>query len=251
MVRLGFWQLDRLSQRRAFNSRVIEQVSRDPLVLDDPATVGDLAAMEYRQIVVSGEYDPSNEIALRNQVWRDRYGVHLVTPLKIQGTAVYILVDRGWIPGEDFEAGLTAGNWDQYSEPGLITIQGVIRRSQTKADFGRITDPEPNPGDQRILAWNWVNIEQIQKQTSYALLPVYIQQSPDAQWDSLPYRSEPDLELTEGSHLSYAIQWFAFAGLLFFGYPFYVQKEEKRLERKPIRTIQAQLHTTGESDAHA
>ena len=31
MIRLGFWQLDRLAQRRAFSERVEAQLAADPL----------------------------------------------------------------------------------------------------------------------------------------------------------------------------------------------------------------------------
>jgi len=44
----------------------------------------------------------------------------------------------------------------------------------------------------------------------------------------LPYRSAPDLELTEGPHMGYAIQWFTFAVLLLGGYPVFVNREESR-----------------------
>ena len=47
-----------------------------------------------------------------------------------------------------------------------------------------------------------------------ALLPVYIQEAPEPAWQGPPYRSQPTLDLTEGPHMGYAIQWFTFAGLL-------------------------------------
>jgi surfeit locus 1 family protein len=228
MARLGFWQLDRLEQRRAFNQRVLAQINQSVLFLSDQTLDVDLIGMEYRKVTVTGEYEPSGEIALRNQAWQNKYGVHLLTPLRITGTDRYIYVDRGWIPGEDFDAGLIEGSWQDFNEPGIQTVNGVIRRSQMKADFGRISDPVPVAGQERIMAWNLVNIELIKKQAPFDLLPVYIQQSPERDWKNLPYRSEPDIELSEGSHMGYAIQWFTFAALLFFGYPFYVQKEESR-----------------------
>ena len=44
---------------------------------------------------------------------------------------------------------------------------------------------------------------------------------------ALPYRTLPQLNLTEGSHMSYAIQWFSFAALLGGGYPFFIRRQEK------------------------
>jgi len=43
-----------------------------------------------------------------------------------------------------------------------------------------------------------------------------------------PYASPPELDLSEGPHLGYAFQWFAFAGLILIGYPFYVQRQETK-----------------------
>ena len=238
LVRLGIWQLDRLAARRAFNSRVTSQVSQPVLNLNEAVSLAGelnleaLPAMEYRQVVASGVYDFSQEIALRNQVWHDQYGVHLLTPLRIKDSDLTVMVDRGWIPGSDFYAGESAGEWPQFAEPGLVTVTGVIRQQQIKPDFGRISDPTPVPGQGRLVAWNLSNLEQMQRQLPYPILSVYIQQSPDPVWTGMPYRREPNLELTEGPHLGYAIQWFTFAGILFLGYPFFIHRDEQRSHKE-------------------
>ena len=54
--------------------------------------------MEWRAVKVTGKYDLSNQVALRNQYNANQYGYHLLTPLQFDGKAV--LVDRGWIPAE-------------------------------------------------------------------------------------------------------------------------------------------------------
>jgi surfeit locus 1 family protein len=55
---------------------------------------------------------------------------------------------------------------------------------------------------------------------------VYVQQAPDESWSNLPNRTQPDIEITEGPHMGYAIQWFGFAALLGFGYPFFLRRQE-------------------------
>jgi surfeit locus 1 family protein len=205
------------------------QTNQPALQLTPESLSADLANMEYREVVVSGEYDFSQEVALRNQAWNDHYGVHLLTPLRIAGTDQYVLADRGWIPGDDFDPAPGARqDWSKYAEPGIVEVRGIIRLPQSRADFGRIADPTPAPGG-RLEAWNLVNVTQIGQQMPYPLLPVYIQQAPDPAWTSMPYRSQPELELTEGPHLGYAIQWFTFATILGLGYPFYVRREEQKL----------------------
>jgi surfeit locus 1 family protein len=223
MVRLGIWQLDRLEKRRLFNARVLAQVNQPPLVLTGQALDADLASKEYRTVIVEGEYDHSQEVALRNQAWNDQIGVHLLTPLKIAGSERAVLVDRGWVPVQDFNN----HDWSQYREPGIVRVTGVLRASSSTPDFGKRADP---PG--RLDVWNFANVKRIAEQVSYPLLPVYIQQAPDPSWSGLPHRAQPELDLTEGPHLGYAFQWFTFAAILGLGYPFFIRRQEKAKLRK-------------------
>ena len=225
MVRLGFWQLDRLAQRKAFNTRVEAQLAEPSLELTNQNSALDLYNMEYRDAIVSGEYDHERQVVLRNQDWQGRLGVHLITPLIIDGSDQAVLVDRGWVPYEDF----TVGNLEQYDNPGVVEITGAMRRAQTKPMIGGQEDQIPGPGESPLLAWYWININGISGQMPYDLLPVYLHSSPGPAEDKLPYRSQEALELTEGSHLGYALQWFTFAAILGIGYPIYIRKEESRI----------------------
>lgn len=228
LIRLGIWQLDRLETRRAFNARVSAQVARPALELQGAALSADLTQMEYRPVTVTGIYDPGGEIALRNQYWNDQWGVHLVTPLKIAGSDQVILVDRGWIPGESYQS----GDWSQYAEPGLVTVHGILRQSQSKAEMGSRSDPTPLPGAGPLKTWNFVNIPRLSEQVAQPLLPAYIQQAPDPARSSLPYRYQPELDLSEGPHLGYAIQWFIFAAILGIGYPFFIKRQDSRRQKE-------------------
>lgn len=229
MMRLGIWQLERLAERKAFNARVTAQVEQPPLELSGDVLNLDLVSMEYRSVIVTGIYDHAQEIALRNRAYENHLGVDLLTPLVITGTNRAVLVNRGWIPTEE----ASPDNWHKFAEPGTITVQGVLRRSQSKADFGSINDP---PG--KLSAWNLVNIPRIQEQISYTLLPVYIQQSTDQPVAAanattrppFPIRSQVKVEISEGSHWGYALQWFTFATILALGYPVFVRA---RMQAKP------------------
>lgn len=220
MARLGLWQLDRMVERQAFNARVRAQLEQPPLELT-PANLNlDLTEMEYRSVVVVGRYDHSQQVALRNQVWNNQPGVHLLTPLVIENSNQAVLVDRGWIPADES----APEKWDKFEEPGVVEVRGIIRRSRTHPDFGGVPDPVPPPGE-RLLLWNLVNLDRIGSQTSHPLLPIYIQQSPDPAWTSLPYRYQPELDLSDGPHLGYALQWFAFAAVLGIGYLNYIRQQ--------------------------
>lgn len=218
-VRLGIWQLDRLEGRRAFNAQVESMRAMDSLDMTN-GDLDSLQTMEWRSVTVAGEYDFTNQIALRNRYNGDQYGYHLLTPLRFSGTAV--LVDRGWIPAD---GNSTPGEWRKYDEPGAVIVTGQIRLGQGKPSFGGVADALPADGSP-LWVWNNADIEKIVLQMPYPVLIVYIQPDVDVNDDTPPIPYQPVVELTEGSHFGYALQWFTFATILFVGYPFYLRKQE-------------------------
>lgn len=221
-VRLGIWQLDRLEQRRAFNSHVETMWAAELIILNELPTK-DFSKMEYRAVEVSGIYDFENQVALRNRYFNDEYGYHLLTPLLLDdGSAV--LVDRGWVPADGNDS---PADWRKFDQPGLVTLQGQIRLGQTKPDLGGVPDPTLTPEQTRLDFWNIVNLERIQGQVPYPLLNVFVQPDVDFEDTEPPIPYQPTIELTEGSHQGYAIQWFTYATILMLGYPFFVRKQLK------------------------
>ncbi len=59
----------------------------------------DLANMEYRPVRVTGEYDLTNEVALRNQAWGNRPG----------RSPAYAIAHPGQRPGDPGQSRLGAG----------------------------------------------------------------------------------------------------------------------------------------------
>ncbi len=41
----------------------------------------------------------------------------------------------------------------------------------------------------------------------------------------MPYREQLNVELSEGPHMGYAIQWFIFAAIMALGYPYLAYRE--------------------------
>ncbi|MBI5300537.1 MAG: SURF1 family protein [Chloroflexi bacterium] len=239
MLGLGVWQLDRLQQRRAFNARVSGHVTAPSLELSGAALETDLTNVEYRAVHVVGKYDEAHQVALRNQAYKNQVGVTLLTPLIISGTQQAVLVNRGWIPFDD----AAPDKWSRYAEPGIAQVRGVIRRAQTQPDFGGIND---SPGAHQV--WNLANVSRIAEQLPYPLLPIYIQQTPNGSAtiladtsmslvnipgqtapiaSAVPQRMPVELDLSEGSHLPYALQWFLFAAIVAIGYPRIVLRRDR------------------------
>lgn len=219
LMRLGIWQLDRLEQRRAFNAQF--ETARSQPVLDlNQESPENIPSMEWRPVQFAGEYDFENQVAVRNQYYGNQYGYHLLTPLHSQGMAV--LVDRGWIPAE---GNSTPDDWRKYDEVGEVKVIGQIRLGQGKPALGGVADALPADGSP-LWVWNNGDVGRIALQMPYPILKVYIQPDTNLEDDVPPIPYQPTVELTEGSHFGYALQWFTFATILFVGYPFYLRKQE-------------------------
>ena len=218
-IRLGIWQLDRLEQRRAFNAQ-FESARVQPALDLNQEQPADIAEMEWRSIEVSGAYDFENQVAVRNQYYGSQYGYHLLTPLLFDDTAV--IIDRGWIPAE---GNSTPSDWRKYDEVGTVHVSGQIRLGRAKPAIGGVSDPLPEDGA-KLEVWNNADVARIAEQMPYPLLPVYIQPGVDASDADPPIPFQPEIELTEGPHFGYALQWFTFATILFIGYPFFLRKQE-------------------------
>ena len=228
-IRLGIWQLDRLEQRRAFNAQFESMRAMPPLDLNEEQPE-DIKQMEWRAVSVQGEFDFENQVALRNQYKGSEYGYHLLTPLLFDTSSVSgqapqaVLVDRGWIPTEGNSA---PADWRTYDEAGAVNLSGQIRLGQTKPAIGGVADVPPADGS-RLEVWSNADVERIAGQLPYPILPIYIQPDVDENDTDPPIPYQPTIELTEGPHFGYALQWFTFATILLIGYPFYLRTQGEK-----------------------
>jgi surfeit locus 1 family protein len=213
LARLGFWQLDRLGQRRVNNAIVAAALAASPLDLFGATLPDDLSTIKDRQVTATGEYDLDNQLVLKVQNWDGRAGAHLITPLLLADGETAVLVDRGWIP----EMENNPVDRAKYDVAGLSTVEGYAALSQTLLGGKSSMPEEPQ------MEWYRVDIAAIQAQMPYELLPIYVLQAPE---DNLvpPFRRAPDIDLSEGSHLGYALQWFTFCLGLGIAYVVYVRK---------------------------
>jgi len=208
MVGLGFWQLARLRERQASNIEIRARLAQPPQTLT--AATGELP--EYQPVQAQGTYDFAQEIVLKNRAHDGQPGVHVLTPLRLAAGGA-VLVDRGWIPY--LEADAVART--PYQQPtGLVAVIGIARRSQSRSAPFLPADPTASPTGPRLDAWFWPDIAQIQIQTPYRLLPFYIELAPVPGAPALPAGGY-EVDLSDGPHLSYAIQWFSFSLILLVG----------------------------------
>ncbi len=220
LIRLGFWQLDRLAERRASNAHLLAQLELPPLTITGQALAP--SGVDLRRATVRGRYDFAQEMVLRNRALNGAPGVHVITPLRIAGSATAVLVDRGWIPYDEAAPELRR----VYDRPtGEVEVRGILHVSQARLNSLSPADPPLSPDRPRLDEWFRVDIPRIQQQLPYPLLSVYLEEGqpsvaalpPISTPDALP-RPDVQIDLSDGPHLSYAIQWFSFATILLVGY---------------------------------
>jgi surfeit locus 1 family protein len=224
--RLGIWQLDRLAQRRAFNSSLNTRMAQPGLTFTGAPIDPD--ALEYRRVAVRGVYDPAQEIVLRNRELDGTPGVHILTPLRLSGSDIAVLVDRGWVPRDQADPAARAAF---AAPPGEVLVTGIARRSQDESAGGP-QDPPVGLDRTQLDAWFHVDTARIQQQTGYPLLSLFLEQQPAPGDPALP-RRVATTDLGEGPHLSYAVQWFAFAIILVVGYIAFIYTQTRRVSGRP------------------
>jgi cytochrome oxidase assembly protein ShyY1 len=241
MINLALWQLRRLHQREAFNHTVTARTAAAPAPFDrviPPGTsIDGVRPAEWTTVVVTGTFDPSQEVLIRNRANDGQPGYHVVTPLRrSDGTAV--LVNRGWIPLATSSSGTTP---EPPAPPtGTVEVEGRVRPTQNPGAFQH---RDPPTGHLTTLAR--IDIPRVAQQTPYPLEPVYVEMSASrpAPTASLPV-PVPLPALDNGPHLGYAFQWAFFSLCAVAGWVLVVRKSARARDRAAAQ--QAAEHDTPE-----
>jgi surfeit locus 1 family protein len=212
-VRLGFWQLDRLEQRRAYNAALQAAMAQPPLVLDEAtfaAVARDPDGYLYRRVRVAGIYRPELGLVLRGRSLEGRPGVNAVSGLALAGGGT-VLVDRGWVPSTD---GATV-------EPSVVraagpaAVDGILQPLARTADAG--TPAPVAVGGDTLRTYRRLDAAEAGRLAGDAVLPLYVRALPGGDAAAGPPHPPALAELGEGSHLGYAVQWFSFAAIAITG----------------------------------
>lgn len=203
-ARLGFWQLDRLEQRRQLNAAVAERL--DAAAIELPDVPQDTSGLLFRTVELGGQYDVARSIVLRGRAHAGAPGVHVLTPLRLPGGNA-VLVNRGWVPSAD----AATVDLDALPPPASGRVRGLAL-------------PFPADGEAVVeeaafrLTWTRLDLAALQRQFPYRLASFYVQALPaDSDAAAMP-RPLPAPTLDEGPHFGYAIQWFAFATIALVGW---------------------------------
>lgn len=211
-IRLGVWQLSRLSERRAFNDELRARAATAPI--DVRNLPPDTAAAHFRRVRISGDYDFDHEIIVTNRSREGSPGVNIITPVRIAGSDSAVLVNRGWIYAPDAMT-VDLGRW---REPRHLDGEAYAENYSVRTGESRSST--------HARAYRWLDRRTISQAFPYPISSYYVvlMGTGGTRPASVPPRIEvPPLD--EGSHKSYAIQWFSFAAISIFGMILYLRRK--------------------------
>lgn len=224
-VRLGFWQLDRLDEVRTRNALVESRRMLPTAPLDSLLRPGEPArpSVFHRRVTVTGAYDAGREVTVRFRSLNGQPGEYLLTPLVEPGGGA-VLVNRGWVPSLD---GASESHPEAAPPSGRIRVTGWILPGEERTGLGAA-----DPATGVLSAINRIDVDRLRRQLPYEIHAAYLQlvtQQP-AQPQGLPVPLDEG-DLSDGPHLSYAIQWFLFAAIGLVGWPLLIRRSAR--ERAP------------------
>jgi surfeit locus 1 family protein len=196
-VALGNWQTRRADEKLAAG-RMLDEAARGP-VLRVPAERADAAGFERRRVVARGAFVAGGTFFLDNKIAHGVAGYQVVTPLKLDGAAMHVLVNRGWIA-----AGERSKLPDVPTPEGVRAVEGMAT-----VPSARFLELAPEAGTGRLRE-NLV-IAREEKRLGLSLQPFVIEQTSDAPDGLLRAWDRPDTGVER--HRSYALQWYSFAAL--------------------------------------
>jgi len=207
-VYLGLWQAGKGERLLAERTLYAARVQLGPVRVS--GTLVDPDALRDAPIAVRGRYESERAFFIDNRQENGQAGLHVVTPLKIDGSDTRILVNRGWVAWPHGRTILP-----QVPTPeGVVEVSGIASVPVVKKFLLM-----PEHAEARTQLWKQMDLNLFRQQVSYAVQPVVLLQTSSAVQDGLIRNWQPPEDRVP-MHQSYALQWFGMAAalLVFYGY---------------------------------
>lgn len=232
-VSLGNWQLDRRNSVVAEIQKIENNYNAEPIALSAVPTIFETlpADKKWTPVQLRGTYLTDQTTLVRNRPLDGSPGYEVLVPFQTTDGTI-IAVDRGWLP----TGNQTAGQPDTVPAPPSGTVTVVVRAKE-----GEPSVPRDAPEGQiaSIELPKLAELTGLDLETgAYGVLV-----SEDPAVATMP-ESLPKPETSEGTHLSYAAQWFAFGVLAFIALG-YAARQQARINRED-KEAQEEAEARGE-----
>jgi cytochrome oxidase assembly protein ShyY1 len=204
VVGLGIWQLDRRSEKLAYEAQYFDRIGMLPA-----DAVSSERHEPFTRLRLHGQYEANRSFLVDNQIHEGRPGYRVVTSFRDAGGRRW-LVNRGWIAAAESRDRLPG-----FDTPkGRVTVVGVVW-----PDTGL---PPLLAEDRWGAAWpkrvQRLDVAQMAAQLE-AAEPVEIRL--EAGQPGVFAAAELGVDFNPSRHLGYAVQWFGLALALITGYVIY------------------------------
>lgn len=197
-IALGNWQTRRAAEKRAL-SQEFKAAMRGPAVAlpAQPVVPADYVG---KRLAARGTFLSAHTVLLDYKIRDGRIGYEVVTPLRLSGGTLHVLVNRGWI----------AAAPQREILPEIPTLSGEHRIEGYALDrFPQALDAPGAPPRGRVR--QNVRVDDFRAETGLALQPIVIEQLSDS-GDGL-VRDWPKRGGRVETHEAYALQWYSLAVL--------------------------------------
>jgi len=221
MLLLSRWQFDRKGERSDFNDEVRARTSLPLVDVADLDTADmDPAELEWRSLGAKGVYLVDEQVAIVNRSQNGRAGINVVTPFRLEDGRT-ILVNRGFVALSDQAPPAPEGE---------VRLIGTVRSTEVR----RTGQPAEASGD--LDEFLRLDIDRLDEQIDGDLLDIVLALENSDPSESSVLTPVAGPKLSDGPHLSYAIQWLIFATAVAVGWVLAVRWSLRRLPPRSMPT---------------
>ena len=200
-VAAGIWQMARAAYKERMQTEIAAAAADAPLHAGKE--VLDAAHAHLRRLEARGVWLPERTILLDNKVQQGVIGYEVVTPLRLEGSDTYLLVNRGWIRAPQLRSELPAIE----TPSGVVAVEGTARIPSSRfLELGSEVVSGP--------VWQNLTIERYRNWSQLSLQPVMLYQRGGSADGLQRVEAAPEAAgINADRHRGYAITWFSLAGV--------------------------------------
>lgn len=209
-IKAGLWQYNKAELKKSLQTQLNAKLNEPAISLNDNIAdfkVTDVESWRFKRVKVIGTYDTRYQILLDNQVENTVAGYHVLTPLQIEGTKEYVLVNRGWIGGNPNRS------VPKIDTPmGIQSLEGDLALPSSR--FFTLEDSGLSEENRKIIdkpIWQNMDMQRYAKSVPFVIQPFIVRLDSKSNGGGGFKRNWPVPAERVSMHLGYAYQWFGFA----------------------------------------
>jgi surfeit locus 1 family protein len=196
----GVWQLQRMAWKHDLMHKIDARIELPAVEL--PASLPNPDDWEYRHVTVTGTFHHDQESYLPSQSTRGNFGYQVITPMERPDGSL-VLINRGWVPDPQREPATRV----EGQVSGETTVTGVVRMPWHQKWLAQHVMP---PADTKKEIFFEGDLDGMARAHGIKVMPVFVEADETPNPGGWPKGGQTVVKLSD-PHLSYALQWFAFA----------------------------------------